>query len=58
MWDVSSGQCVTSFEGHTRAVNGVCWIDDDTVASCSNDGHMKVGNNRVWCVVCQYFIYV
>lgn len=43
LWDVASGGCLRTFEGHGRSVGAVCMSDDGTVAvSGSDDGTIRV----------------
>ena len=44
VWDVSTGECVKTLEGHEDCVDCVVELGDGRLASCSYDNTV-----RVWC---------
>jgi len=44
IWDVKSGKCIKTLEGHTDYVNSLAVLPDDTLASGSDDCNIKIWN--------------
>jgi len=42
VWDVSTGECMQTLEGHEAAVYCVVELGDGRLASCSDDGSVRV----------------
>jgi len=56
LWDINSGLCYRTFEGHTRSVTSVLFMPDNKHAlSGSRDGTVKKWNIDTGACVCTYY---
>lgn len=44
IWDINTGQCLQTLEGHTEDILSLVFIDDTTLASGSRDGTIRIWN--------------
>ena len=41
IWNLNSGECVKTLQGHTNEINSIQLISDVRIISCSSDGFLK-----------------
>lgn len=50
LWNIMNNQCITAFSGHNSSVNCIIQLEDNILASFSNNTTLRLWNNK--------FIYV